>query len=289
MIVVKISDGLGNQIFQYAYARWLQNWTRQKIYLDISDINRMADRLSDAKKKLELCDMREYQLNNLRITLPVINQKITSKILQKKNKGNKFWNYCRELQLLPVVYVNESMCKENGFRFSQWQNYYVEGFFFDKKYYEKEPEILRHELNLKKKIAISDELQGILLDRNTVSLHVRRGDFLRFGRNMSGSDYYTKAMYYIKDKIDNPFLLIFSDDIEWVERNMDFELEHRMISGQGYSDCEELILMSMCRNNIIANSTFSYWGAWLNPNREKIVVSLRGWRPKIIPDTWVQL
>lgn len=289
MIIVKISDGLGNQIFQYAYARWLQTCVRQKIYLDISDINRMADRLSDAGKKKELCDIREYQLNHLKITLPVIDQKIASKFCRGKNKGNKFWNYCRELRLLPVVYVNESVCNANGFRFYRWQNYYVEGYFFDKKYYEKESELLRQELKLKKKIAVSEKLRGILSDRNTVSLHIRRGDFLRFGRNMSGSDYYTQAMKYIKDRIDNPFLLIFSDDTEWVERNMDFEFEHQMVSGQGYSDCEELILMSMCRNNIIANSTFSYWGAWLNSKKEKIVISPRGWRSQIIPDTWVQL
>lgn len=106
---------------------------------------------------------------------------------------------------------------------------------------------------------------------------------------MSGSDYYAKAMAYVKEKISNPYLLVFSDDIEWVEENVDFQLEHQIISGQGYSDREELELMSMCRNHIIANSTFSYWGAWLDPNREKVVVSPRGWRPKIIPDTWVQL
>ncbi|MCM1154133.1 MAG: alpha-1,2-fucosyltransferase [Ruminococcus flavefaciens] len=292
MIVVKISDGLGNQIFQYAYARWLQTQTWQKIYLDVSDINRMADSSSDVKKRIELCDKRKYQLNNLRITLPVIDQKIKSEIFQKESKANKFWNYCRKLRLLPVVYMNETMCNEAGFRFSWWQNYYVEGCFFDKKYYEKAFGLLNFELRLKEKIAISEELQSILLNRNTVSLHVRRGDFLKYERavrDISESDYYMKAMDYIKDKISNPFLLIFSDDIEWVRENMCFELEHRMISGQGYSDCEELILMSMCKNNIIANSTFSYWGAWLNPNREKIVVSPRGWKMKIIPDTWVQL
>lgn len=289
MIVVKITDGLGNQLFQYAHARILQNRTKQKIYLDIHDINKMSGRTSSTENDTRFSAFREYQLNNLRITLPAIDKKRVSKFYERKNIRSKFGHYCKELRLLPVVYVNEAMCNENGFRFSRWQNYYVEGYFFDKKYYEKESELLRRELNLKKKLAISGELRRILSDRNTVSLHVRRGDFLRVGRDMSKSDYYMKAMNYIKAKIENPFLLIFSDDIEWVEKNMDFDVEHQMISDQGYSDCEELILMSMCRNNIIANSTFSYWGAWLNSNRKKIVVSPRGWRPRIIPDTWVQL
>lgn len=289
MIVVKITNGLGNQLFQYAYARMLQNRTKQKIYLDIHDINKMSGRASGAETVTEFSTFRKYQLNDLRITLPAIDKKRVAKYYKRKNIRSKFGHYCKELRLLPVVYVNESMCNEKGFHFSRWQNYYVEGYFFDKKYYEKESELLRQELNLKKKTVISEDLQEILSGRNTVSLHVRRGDFLSLGRNMSGSDYYTKAVNYIKDKVDNPFLLIFSDDIGWVERNMDFESEHRIISGRGYSDCEELKLMSMCRNNIIANSTFSYWGAWLNPNREKIVVSPRGWRPQIIPDPWLQL
>lgn len=289
MIVVKISDGLGNQLFQYAYAKWLQTRTRQKIYLDISDINRRINRISDTEKTIKPFAMREYQLSNLSIVLPVIDRKEIAKICRRRKTNNKFVTYCRELRLSPAVYLNEPMCTEAGFQFSLWQNYYVEGYFFDKKYYEKEPEGLRAELRLKKKIAISEKLQKILSDRNTVSLHVRRGDFLTCGRDMSESAYYTKAISYIKSKLSNPFLLVFSDDIEWVMGNMDFQLEHQMISGQGYSDCEELMLMSMCRHNIIANSTFSYWGGWLNSNQEKIVISPKGWRPKIIPDAWVQL
>ena len=291
MIVVKISDGLGNQLFQYAYASMLKTKTRQKIYLDISDINRMAVRESEVGKLTKLCDMREFQLNNFEITLPIIDERRISKINRYKGKNvrNKFFDYCRELRLLPVVYLNELMCNENEFRFSRWQSYYVEGFFFDKKYFEKESDVLRQEYKLREKIVIPKELEKILADRNTVSLHIRRGDFLRVGRDMSDSDYYVRAMDYVKARVQAPFLLIFSDDMEWVRNNMKFDLEHMMISGQGFSDCEELTLMSMCRNNIMANSTFSYWGAWLNPNKEKIVISPRGWRQKIIPDTWVQL
>lgn len=289
MIVVKISDGLGNQMFQYAYARALKKKVKQSVYLDISDINRIPYRESEAGKLTRLCDMREYRLNQFQITLPVIDKSKISEIFKREYGGNKFIGYCRELRLTPAVYLDESAYGESCFRFSKWQNYYVEGFFFDKKHYEHNSGILSQEFQLKRRIKIPEKIQDILASRNTVSLHIRKGDFLKLGHDISGSDYYIRAMEYIQDKIENPFLLVFSDDIAWVKDNMKFMLDYLVISGQGYSDCEELILMSMCKNNIIANSTFSYWGAWLNPNEEKIVIAPRGWRQKIIPNTWVLL
>lgn len=287
MIVVKISDGLGNQLFQYAYARMLSVTTRQKVYLDISDINRIFDR--SLNTDLRLCDIREYQLNKFMIMLPVISEKQLAKVYKREKAVSKFQLYCRELYLSPVVFVREAMIGKEGFHFSYWQNYYIEGFFFDKKYYEEVSELLRNEFKLKEKMILPDEVQKILRERNTVSLHIRRGDFLKIGHDLSQTDYYQAALDYIKDKVRNPFLFIFSDDIAWVKDNMLFDMDYLTISGQGFSDCEELILMSMCRNNIMANSTFSFWGAWLNPNKEKIVTVPRGWRQKVIPNTWIQL
>ena len=289
MIVVRITDGLGNQLFQYAFAKALKTRVGQEVYLDISDINLRKEKDSKKIKWMSLCDIREFQLDNFMITLPLIDEKELVKKYNQKEYTSKFLNYCRNLYLLPTVYLNERLYNEYKFRFSMWHNYYIKGYFFDKKYYENETDALRKEFKLKKTIAMPDDIKCILDNRNTVSLHVRRGDFLNIGRDISRSDYYIKALDYIKDKVRDPFLLIFSDDIEWVDKSMNFDLEYLTISGRGFSDCEELTLMSMCRNHIIANSTFSYWGAWLSPNKDKIVTLPRGWRPKIIPDTWVQL
>lgn len=289
MIVVRITDGLGNQLFQYAFARALKTRVGKEVYLDISDINLRKERDSKFIKWMSLCDNREFQLDNFMITLPLIEEKKLAKKYNQKEYTSKFLNYCRDFYLLPTVYLDESLYSNYKFRFPMWQNYYIKGYFFDKKYYENDKDVLMKEFKLKKTIAIPDDIKSILDNRNTVSLHVRRGDFLNVGRDISGSDYYIKALDYIRDRVKEPFLLIFSDDTEWVNNNMKFDLEYAMISGQGFSDCEELILMSMCRNHIMANSTFSYWGAWLNPNKDKIVTLPRGWKPKVIPDTWVQL
>lgn len=289
MIVVRITDGLGNQLFQYAFARALKTRVRQEVYLDISDINLRKERDLEIIKRMSLCNSREFQLDNFMISLPLIDEKKLGKKYNQKEYSSKFFNYCRDFYLLPTIYMDEHLYNEYKFRFSRLHNYYIKGYFFDKNYYENDTDVLMKEFKLKKTIAMPDDIKCILDNRNTVSLHVRRGDFLNIGRDISGSDYYIKALDYIKDRVRDPFLLIFSDDIEWVDNNMNFDLEYMMISGRGFSDCEELMLMSMCRNHIMANSTFSYWGAWLNPNKDKIVILPRGWKPKVISDTWVQL
>lgn len=289
MIIVKITDGLGNQMFQYAYARALKTTLSQKIYLDISDINNLRNKYATETGWIDLCDKRKYQLGNFLISLPVISKERLPKRNDKIRKKNKFLRYCEELRLLPNVFVSEVNCRNAGIVYQRYQNYYVEGGFFNKCYYEGIENILRQEFQLKDSLHIPEELEQIMKSCNTVSLHIRRGDFLRVGRNLSESDYYIKAVNYIRDKVRNPYLLIFSDDVEWVKNNIDFDVEYMIISGKGFSDCEELTLMSMCKNNIIANSTFSYWGALLNSNEDKIVISPRGWRPRIILDTWVQL
>jgi hypothetical protein len=289
LIVIKITDGLGNQMFQYAYARALQIKLSQKIYLDISDINNLQNEQARKSGWVELCDKREYQLDRFMIALPVICTEKLPKRNMEAYKKNKFLRYCEELRLMPTVFLKERDCREKGMRYKKYQHYYVEGSFFDKSYYEDIGSILRQDFQLKKGLCIPDEIDQILKNRNTVSIHIRRGDFLRVGRDMSTDDYYNEAIRYMKDKIRAPFLFIFSDDITWVQNNMKFDLDHMIISGQGFTDSEEIALMSMCKNNIIANSTFSYWGAWLNFNKDKIVISPRGWRQKIIPDTWVQL
>lgn len=286
-IVVKITDGLGNQMFQYAYARTLQTSVYQNVYLDISDINNFRNEYALKTGWVDLCDKRDYQLDNFRITLPVIDVNVLQTLKKKGRSKNRFLRYCEELRLLPTVYLSESECRESGIRYTRFQNYYIEGNFFDKSYYVSKDNILRQEFRLKEKLNVPDRINCILKNRNTVSIHIRRGDFLKVGRNISEGDYYLRAMDYIKNKIKSPFLFVFSDDVEWVKQNMKFDLEHFFVSGLGFSDCEELMLMSMCKNNIIANSTFSYWGAWLNCNKHKIVIVPRGWRQKIIPNSWV--
>ena len=149
------------------------------------------------------------------------------------------------------------------------------GYFQSEKYF----------INNRKKIldlfSIDDETNdylktkyGDILNENTCSLHVRRGDYvkLRGFHPTQSIEYYKKSVKHIGE--DSHFL-IFSDDIKWCKKNLSFIKNKTFIEGN--TDYQDLYLMSMCKNNIIANSSFSWWGAWLNKNRHKKVVSPKVW------------
>ncbi len=140
---------------------------------------------------------------------------------------------------------------------------------------------------------------GNLSEKNSVSIHIRRGDYL-IGNNVwlygeiCTDEYYGKAIRYIKEKIGDCIFCFFSNDIEWVKENyvMDNAIYIESTMFDDYQDWYDMYLMSICRNNIIANSTFSWWGAWLNQNEEKIVIAPKRWINEcdyddIYPEDWI--
>ena len=290
MNVVRISDGLGNQMFQYAFARKISILTGKKVYLDTRFINNedMVQNGNNAYFRDKL-GHREYGLMHFNISLPVADEKIMSqwKYLQQSNYVDKFFYGFSLMNKWIWQYQNEELNfngKLSKFRLA-FPTYY-QGYYFDMKYYDDIKGILQHEFSLKKKIKLPPDFRAILSNENTVSLHVRRGDFLKLNRDISSSGYYDKAVKFVESQIDRPVYLIFSDDIDWVNNNMEISGEKIFVSSMGFRDYEELTIMKHCKHNIIANSTFSYWGAYLNDNEDKIVVCPKNWRSQIIPKNW---
>ena len=113
--------------------------------------------------------------------------------------------------------------------------------------------------------------------------------------SICGEDYYRKAVEYIKKRVNDAFLFVFTNDEKWVKSNLKFSIPNIVISNHyGLSDVQELILMSKCQHNIIANSTFSWWGAWLNTNKDKIVIAPERWfrkedRNSIAVADWIKM
>ena len=136
---------------------------------------------------------------------------------------------------------------------------------------------------LKEEFIIPSELKKILEEKQVVSLHIRRGDYIT-NRNVRkimaicGKNYYSEAVKYVTSKLDNPYIFIFTNDEKWVRDNLFFDVPNIVISNNyNFSDIQEMVLMSYCNHNIIANSTFSWWGAWLNTHEDKIVVAPKKW------------
>lgn len=282
MIYVRIWEGLGNQLFQYAYARALQLSSNQEVRLC-------------ALKGTGQRSFRPYELDKFAITIKrdiyfekmagfVIRNEILKEFLRINldSEIKKHWGYIEEKS----VQYDERLKSLNGI-------YFLSGWFQNEKYFKEYEDVLRKEVRPKKKIKISKALNSILTHENTVSVHIRRGDYKR-NNNVLDMGYYEKAFEFINEKVSDVFYVVFSDDLRWVKEHMQFGNNVYFVNeDKKLQDYEELFVMSRCRHNIIANSTFSWWGAWLNNNTDKLVIGPKRWFPNsasnIMPDTWIRL
>jgi hypothetical protein len=152
----------------------------------------------------------------------------------------------------------------------------------------------KHLLNSRTK-----EIDQIIRQENSISIHIRRGDYLsnQYAYGFAGvctPEYYTNAINLIKDKVDNPRYYIFTDDSEWVKENFRVENSIYIQHNTGSDSWQDMYLMSQCKHNIIANSSFSWWGAWLNSNPDKIVIAPKRWwrlfeKDDVVPNEWIRL
>lgn len=193
------------------------------------------------------------------------------------------------VKYFPEVFTN--LCK----------NEFLIGLFQSYKYFEHCEKAIRQEFTFN--IALLSEstkrVSQIINNCNSVSIHVRRGDYLNgYYYNLLGKvcnlDYYRKAVEEINNRVDNPVFFVFSDDKAYVVENLKIKDAVYVDFNIGEDSWQDMYLMSQCRHNIIANSTFSWWGAWLNNNPDKIVVAPPRWfndleNDDIIPKEWLRI
>lgn len=284
MIVIRIWEGLGNQMFQYAFAKAL-SIRGYDVRLDFQQICNSKE----FENKRE--DKREITIDKFNINIPIINQKEMKKykFLRQSNWKEKIVFFLSQKGFWPVKYYREKTVgyKKELIKFTG--DIYLQGTFQSEKYFTDIRKYLLHEFTPKTKICVSRNLIEILETEETVSLHVRRGDYARLNHALN-IYYYQRAMLKIEEVISNPYYLIFSDDIAWVKENLDIGARSIIVNEDGrLKDYEELMIMTKCRHNIISNSTFSWWGAWLNQNVEKMVIAPKVWfgdQKKIVLDNW---
>lgn len=263
MICVKLKGGLGNQMFQYSLGRNLAIKNKTDLLLDISGL-----------RKKEGVTPRKYELNNFRIKAV-----ISADVKLQKNYNN-FWDILKPYHYRHII-------KERGYNFDNRilelkDNHYLDGYWQSERYFKNISDILQKEFILKKEYDFVNkpEIFNSIRKSNSISVHIRRGDYVLNNRviDFHGScslNYYYKTIDEIANKIKNPHFYFFSDDISWVKNNIKIKYSHNFIEGN--KNCVDLFLMSQCKHNIIANSSFSWWGAWLNKNSNKIVFSPRHW------------
>lgn len=287
MVIVRIWEGLGNQMFQYAYARALKE---KGIDVRI-DLNKAYD---EAFEKYRNNAKRENQIQNFRISLPSIdmNQYGKYKYLSKDTWIKRSIFCLQNYSLWKYKFYEEQIQGYSDKSAEIKGNYYVKGWFQSERYFRDIRNILLKEFIPKEKIRISKKLHEVLEDPKSVSLHVRRGDYVKVNIALD-TMYYERAIDYIGNNYENPIFVIFSDDLEWVKENIHINGKCIFVNeDKKLKDYEELFIMSRCRTNIISNSTFSWWAAWLNQNEDKRVIAPRKWiegQKGIVPKDWMVL
>lgn len=291
MIIVNIIGGLGNQMFQYAAARALS--LRSKLPL-----------------KLQISEFQDYDLRDFELHVFNIEENIASieEINELKYQKCSFFkrNYLKmRKKSLPL---STSFYPEPHFNFDSHfikinSSKLVSGYWQSEKYFSDFEDTIRKDFSLKKELsAASSNFLEQIINSNAVSLHVRRGDYVtdKTTNSVHGTcdlDYYTKAVTLLAEKYKELSLYIFSDDIDWVKDNIKFDLTTIFVElADNIPDCEEMYLMSQCKHNIIANSSFSWWGAWLNSNVDKTVIAPVKWfndssidTHDLIPAKWIRV
>jgi hypothetical protein len=193
---------------------------------------------------------------------------------------------------------------QEGFQFDPTvfklpKNVYLKGYWQTEKYFADIRNILLQDFSLKREINPNcQQFIQKITNCNSVSLHIRRGDYaenqnLNRIHGLCSLDYYQTSVNYLKKQIKEPHFFLFSDDPEWVKENLAIEDQTTIVSGNNFADYEDLFLMSLCQHNIIANSSFSWWAAWLNRNSDKIVCTPKQWfavksrnTQDLIPSNW---
>lgn len=293
MVIVKLMGALGNQLFQYAIGLRIALDNDLIFKLDVTDVE------NDFYK-------RTYSLRHFNIT-----ENIASKTDLKYLQRSRRRLFRMANRLIPFNKSYEVKEKSPCFDHDVLRPYkkvYLNGFWQSEKYFKSIEDILRKELTVKKPL-IDQNLKTAndIIKTNSVGIHFRRLHGVSTDGNtnikeatMYGKlpiEYYNLALRYLSNKYNNLTLFIFADDPEWVKENAEFRFPTNFVTHNTYDkDYEDLRLMSLCKHQIIANSSFSWWSAWLNANPGKIVITPKKqyndralYNRDYIPESWIKI
>jgi hypothetical protein len=291
VIISRLEGGLGNQMFQYAAGLRLAMARNTQLKLDLSGLDDPTIRTP-----------RSYELDAFAITAELAGPSDIEAIMARSGglvaRLMARWSrdrsrtaavertFCFDPQ---VLLLPDGVC--------------LRGYWQSERYFEDASDLVREELTFRTTaVGLNAETLNAIAACNSVSLHVRRGDYITDPavyamHGVCSADYYHRAVEHMRERVADPTFYLFSDEPEWVRENLDLGDSVRLVDHNGAENgFEDLRLMSRCAHHIIANSTFSWWGAWLNPSPDKIVVAPKRWfadesidSSDLLPESWVKL
>jgi len=291
MIIVHLAGGLGNQMFQYAFG--LANAKRLGVHLALE----LSNKTLQIHNGFELS-----RIFNIR-------EKIATKQDMKTMLGLRRYsvirNLIKDLGLGKILLSH--VVEEPHFHFAPEMlnipdNIYICGYWQSEKYFSEVATNISENFSFRQPLERQNaELAQQINQVNAVSLHVRRGDYANNPKTtathgLCSLEYYQAAIRYVVEQVEHPHFFVFSDDIAWVKNNVKINFPHQYVDhNHGEESYNDMRLMRLCKHHIIANSSFSWWGAWLNPSVEKIVVAPKRWFANqtdvrdLLPQDWVRL
>ncbi|MGH0033105.1 MAG: alpha-1,2-fucosyltransferase [Myxococcota bacterium] len=287
MILVRLRGGLGNQMFQYAAGLRLAVARGTQLKLDLS--------LLEAPHRFGA--RRFYELEPFRTGAEIASAEEIGSFLRR---SRSLWSRLRGRP--------RRLVRERHFHFDPTvldlpDGVCLHGYWQSPRYFADVEDRVRREFAFEKEpTGRNAELAAEIDACTATSLHVRRGDYVsdpavQAMHGVCSLDYYRRAIRFVAERVTDPVFVVFSDDPEWTRANLDLGSAGILVDhngpGRGF---EDLRLMSRCRHHIMANSTFSWWGAWLNPSPDKLVVAPDPWfqdeardTSDLLPEGWVKL
>ncbi|MGH7156964.1 MAG: alpha-1,2-fucosyltransferase [Candidatus Saccharimonadales bacterium] len=260
MVITRLYGGLGNQMFQYAVGLVLADRLSTRLYMDLSWFEAIKGNANVAQRvyELDVFDIYPKQLGLL------------DKISIKLNS--------------PISFKEQGLGYQKSFR-NLRGNIILDGYWQSYKYLDRKRELVLEAFSFPEKISQKNlKIFSSIQKAESVSIHIRRGDYVQMKHTniyhgVIPLSYYSQAIAYFESLLNGPVFYIFSDDPKWCRTNLKLRSPAVFVDnnrGQR-SGVEDLRLMSACKHNIIANSSFSWWAAWLNSNPQKIVCSPKDW------------
>lgn len=292
MIIVKLLGGLGNQMFQFATGRAVAHRLNAELLLDVSAFMHY--------------DLRRYELDSWAIGA----RSATADELAYACVSPGRPSLIRRLMQAAGFGVPMNRFQEASFAYDPRiltvkDPAYLDGYFQSALYFSDVAGLLRKEFALRAPV---DERNAATrrqieeADKTAVSLHIRRGDYVTNAHTaqyhgVCSLDYYRRAVAHVAEHCHAPRFFVFSDDLDWVKDNLKIDYEMVLVDANGPDNgAWDMALMMACRHHIIANSSFSWWGAWLNPHADKIIVAPQQWfsgaahdTRDLVPGDWVRL
>jgi hypothetical protein len=292
MIIIRMLGGLGNQLFQYALGRRLSLDRHVPLKLDLSWYATQSS--------------RSYQLDRFTIEAQFTNRSEIQALTHALQQDTSSLFFRLSQRFLPFYQRRRVYERRPGYDqniiLKTSRRVYLDGYWQSEKYFTEIANILRKDLRLRDPLhPINADYAQQIRSNHAISLHIRRGDYLEphYSKVFYHCDeaYYRNAMDLMLRNYPDAHFFVFSDDPEWAKQNLSSYPKISYVENYSVKrDWELIYLMSLCRHHIIANSSFSWWGAWLNENPDKMVIAPQKWfvspqknTADLIPSTWVRL